>query len=114
MLFITQLVYVQPGKEGMFDEFEAVSIPLIHKHGGELLLRVRPAPEAVIAGSLELPHEIHLVRFPSDEAFSRFAADEERQRFLRLKNDSVKYSLLVRGTVCVAGVLDSLPSRSEA
>jgi hypothetical protein len=58
MVFVTQLVYVHPGKESVFDEFEAVAIPLIAKHGGELLLRLRPTPESVIERSIELPYEI--------------------------------------------------------
>jgi uncharacterized protein (DUF1330 family) len=95
---ITQLVYVHPGKESVFDEFEALAIPLIAKHGGDLLLRVRPNPESVIAGSMDRPYEIHLVGFPSDEAFACFASDEQRKRFLHLKNDAVRSSLLVRGT----------------
>jgi len=41
MVVITQLVCVHPGKESVFDDFEAVAIPLIGKHGGELLLRLR-------------------------------------------------------------------------
>jgi uncharacterized protein (DUF1330 family) len=97
MIFITQLVYVHPGKESVFDEFEAVAIPLIGKHGGELLLRLRPTADSVVAGSIDLPYEIHLVRFPSDEALASFAADGERQRFLHLKDDSVRSSLIVRG-----------------
>jgi hypothetical protein len=97
MVFITQLVYVHPGKESVFDEFEAVAIPLIGKHDGELLLRLRPTPESVIERSIDLPHEIHLVRFPNDEAFERFATDGERKRFLHLKNEAVRSSLIVRG-----------------
>lgn len=98
MVVITQLVYVHPGKESIFEEFEAVAIPLIGKHGGELLLRLRPIPEDVVAGSIELPYEIHLVRFPSDEALANFTADPERQALLHLKNDSVRSSLVVRGS----------------
>jgi len=98
MMFITQLVYVNPGQERVFDEFEAIALPLIDKYGGELLLRLRPTDADVIARSIELPYEIHLVRFSSDEAFARFASDEERQRVLHLKNASVRSSLLVRGT----------------
>jgi uncharacterized protein (DUF1330 family) len=97
VVFITQLVYVHAGKESLFDEFEALAIPLIGKHGGELVLRLRPTPESVIERSIELPYEIHLVRFPNDEAFERFAADGERQRFLHLKSDAVRSSLTVRG-----------------
>jgi uncharacterized protein (DUF1330 family) len=99
MLLVTQLVYIHPDKESVFDAFEAVAIPLVHKHGGELLLRLRPTPDNVVAGSMDLPYEIHLVRFPDEEAFARFASDEERQRFLHLKNDSMKSSLVVRGIV---------------
>jgi uncharacterized protein (DUF1330 family) len=97
MIIITQLVYVHPGKERVFDAFEAVAIPLIGKHGGELLLRLRPPPECVIAGSMEPPYEIHLVRFPNGEALARFTSDPERQGLLHLKDDSVRSSLLVRG-----------------
>lgn len=99
MVFITQLVYVHPGKETVFDEFEAVAIPLIGKHGGELLLRLRPTSGSVIARSIELPYEIHLVRFPSDEALASFTADPEREELLHRKNDSVRSSLQVRGIV---------------
>jgi uncharacterized protein (DUF1330 family) len=98
MVLITQLVYVHPGKERVFDEFEAVAIPCIAKHGGELLLRVRPTPDSVIERSIDLPYEIHLVRFPNDEAFEHFAADEERRQFLHLKDEAVRSSLVVRGT----------------
>jgi uncharacterized protein (DUF1330 family) len=90
MVLITQLVYVHPGEEAVFDQFEAVALPLIAKHGGELLLRLRPTPETVVAGSIDVPYEIHLVRFPSDEAFSRFAADEERRNVLHLKEAAVR------------------------
>jgi uncharacterized protein (DUF1330 family) len=98
MVVITQLVYIYPGKERMFDQFEAVAIALIGKHGGELLLRLRPTPENVVAGSIDLPYEIHLVRFPSDEALASFTADPERQGLLPLKNDSVRSLIVVRGS----------------
>jgi|ERR1019366_5318081 uncharacterized protein (DUF1330 family) len=98
MIIITQLVYIHPGKESVFDAFEAVAIPLISKHGGELLLRLRPTPECVIAGSIDPPYEVHLLRFPSDEALARFTSDPERQALLHLKDDSVRSSLLVRGS----------------
>jgi uncharacterized protein (DUF1330 family) len=102
MVFITQLTYVRVGRESVFEEFEAQAIPLIAKHGGELLLRLRPTPETVVACAIDVPYEIHLVSFPSEEAFSRFASDGARQQFLHLKEDSVRESLLVRGTTMSA------------
>lgn len=97
MVFVTQLIYLHPGKEGVFDEFESVAIPLIRKHGGELLLRVRPTANDVIERSMDIPYEIHIATFPSDEALVAFAKDEARERVLHLKDDSVRSSLLVRG-----------------
>ena len=98
MIFLTQLIYLHPGKEAIFHEFEDVAIPLIAKYGGELLLRVRPTSDSIVAASIEVPYEIHLVRFKSEEDFAGFSRDEGRQRFLHLKSESVRASLLVRGT----------------
>lgn len=36
MIFLTQLVYINPGKEKTFQAFENVAIRLISKYGGEL------------------------------------------------------------------------------
>lgn len=97
MIYLTQLVYVHPGKEDVFHQFEDVAIPLIAKHGGELVLRLRPTAESVVSYAGEVPYEVHIVRFENEEAFARFAKDDERQRFLHLKNESIRTSLLVKG-----------------
>lgn len=96
MLAIVQLVYLHPGQERVFDEFETLALALLAKHGGELLLRLRPTERDVIARSIELPYEIHIVRFPSNDAFAQFAADDDRQRFLHLKSASVRSELVIR------------------
>jgi hypothetical protein len=31
MIYITQLIYVKPGQEAVFDEFEKVAIPIVAK-----------------------------------------------------------------------------------
>ena len=97
MLYITQLIYLSPGQAAVFEEFEALAIPLIADHGGELLLRMRPAETAWIAGTLELPYEVHVVSFPDDAAFTAFMHDERRQQFLHLKAAAVRASVLIRG-----------------
>jgi hypothetical protein len=97
MLFLTQLVYVHPGKEDVFHQFEDVAIPLIEKHGGELVLRLRPNAQSVVASSVEVPYEIHIVRFDSEDDYARFSQDEERRRFLHLKSESIRSVLLIKG-----------------
>jgi antibiotic biosynthesis monooxygenase (ABM) superfamily enzyme len=97
MIFLTQLIYVHPGKEAVFEEFEAVALPLMQKHRGELLMRLRPAADAFVAGQFEPPYEVHIVRFASDQDFAAFSADPERQQLLHLKSESVRSMLLLRG-----------------
>jgi len=97
MIFLTQLVYIHPGKETVFQEFEATAIPLIAKHNGELMLRIRPSGENIVAAHVEVPYETHVVRFQTDADFAAFAGDPERQRFLHLKNESVRTALLIKG-----------------
>jgi antibiotic biosynthesis monooxygenase (ABM) superfamily enzyme len=99
VIYLTQLVYVHPGKEAVFDEFEDVAIPLITKYNGELMLRLRPSAQSVIQASVDVPYEIHLVRFDDESDFDAFAQDPERRRFLHLKEESVRATLLVKGAL---------------
>jgi uncharacterized protein (DUF1330 family) len=98
MVFITQLIYILEGQEAVFNQFEAIAIPAISKYNGRLLLRVRPGEEAYIESNIENPYEIHLVEFETDDDFANFMQDEERKRFLHLKEQSIKSVLLLKGT----------------
>jgi uncharacterized protein (DUF1330 family) len=99
MVYITQLIYLNPGEEAAFNEFEAHAIPIIARYGGSFMLRVRPTSETVIEAGIEVPYEIHLVSFPSVGAFEDFKKDEERKAFLHLKEKSVREMLLLEGRV---------------
>ena len=97
MIYITQLVYIKPGQEEVFDQFEAVAIPIISKYNGRLLLRIRPSDGAIIEGNIESPYEVHLVEFESETDFQNFMKDEERKQFLHLKERSMELSILYKG-----------------
>ena len=96
-VYITQLIYLQPNQEKVFDQFESVAIPIISKYNGRLLLRVRPDNKSFIETSIDRPYEIHLVEFDSEQDFKNFSADEERKKFLHLKEKSVKEVWLMKG-----------------
>lgn len=98
MIYITQLIYVVPGQERVFDEFEHIAIPIITRYNGRLLLRIRPSAKDMIEGEMEKPYEIHLVEFESPNDFERFKLDGERARFLHLKEQSIKASVMIQGT----------------
>ena len=97
MIHITQLIYIQQGQEKVFHEFEDVAIPIISKYNGRLLLRIRPQQDSFIENKIEKPYEIHLVEFDNEEDFKNFMQDEERKKFLHLKEQSVKSSILFKG-----------------
>ena len=98
MIYITQLIYIVPGQEKTFDDFERVAIPIISRYNGRMLFRVRPGDSAFIEYSTEKPYEIHLVEFDSQEDFDNFKKDEERKNFLHLKDKSIKVSMMIQGT----------------
>lgn len=97
MIYFTQLIYINEGQEVVFDQFEAVAIPLIAQYNGKLLARIRPADEAFIQSQMEKPYEIHLVSFETEQDFTAFSQDESRKQFLHLKEQSVRESILIQG-----------------
>lgn len=99
MIYFTQLIYLKPGQEKVFDEFEAVAMPLIARYQGDLILRMRPPVSSMIEGSGNPPYEIHVVSFPGEAEFQGFAKDPERASFLHLKEASVERIVLIRGSV---------------
>ena len=50
MIYIAQLIYVQPGKEKEFLAFEANVLPLLKEHDGKIVQRIRPTEESFIEG----------------------------------------------------------------
>ncbi|HEV8512307.1 MAG TPA: DUF1330 domain-containing protein [Cyclobacteriaceae bacterium] len=97
MIYITQLIYIIDGQEKTFDQFESVAIPLISKYNGRLLFRVRPSTNSYIEHQIDKPYEIHLVEFDAEQDFQNFMRDEERKKFLHLKEKSIKASILYKG-----------------
>ena len=98
MIFIIQLIYIKEGQETVFHQFEDIAIPAILKYNGRLLLRVRPDNNSIVETHIGRPYEIHLVEFDNEQDFENFQQDEERKKFLHLKNQSVQSVLLIKGT----------------
>lgn len=97
MIYITQLIYILDGKETAFNEFEKIAMPLIGKYNGKLLLRYRPEKNNVIEQHIEMPYEIHMVTFKSEKDLKNFFNDEERKKYVHLKEQSLKEVWLIKG-----------------
>jgi len=98
MIYITQLIYIKKGQEDVFNQFEDIAIPAISTYNGRLLLRARPSENTFIDIKIEPPYEIHLVEFNTEKDFINFMNDEERKRFLHLKEQSIESVWLIKGT----------------
>jgi uncharacterized protein (DUF1330 family) len=98
MIYITQLVYIKAGQEELFHQFEDIAIPTILKYNGKLLLRVRPTEDSIIERQMDKPYEVHLVQFDSEQDFENFKQDEERKKYLHLKEQSIREVILIQGT----------------
>lgn len=97
MIYITQLIFVKEGQEEKFLEFERQAIPLMERYNGRILYRIRPGTESIIEAHRMHPYEIHVVSFNSESDLSAFMKDDRRQRFIHLKNESVKSILMIKG-----------------
>lgn len=97
MIYITQLIYIKEGMEDVFNQFESIAIPAILKYNGRMLLRVRPDESSYIENKIEKPYEIHFVEFDSEGDLKDFMQDEERKKFLNLKEQSIESIFLVKG-----------------
>jgi hypothetical protein len=109
MIYITQLIFLKAGHEKTFQEFENVAIPIISTYHGKLLLRIRPNEDSFIEHAMEKPYEIHLVSFDNHDDFDDFMKDESRKKFLHLKEQSIRASILILGEL-VGGPMDQLIS----
>lgn len=94
MITITQLIYVKPGQEKIFNEFEKLVLPLLDKHKGRLLFRQRPNQYTVIDSSIPIPYEIHIVQFHDEDGLNNFSNDPDRMKVMHLKEISVESSVM--------------------
>ncbi len=83
--------------EDSFLTFEDRVLPLLQKHHGALLYRVRPVASSVIESQLGQPYEVHLVSFATRADFEAYRDDPERQQYLPLKDAAIDSALLIEG-----------------
>jgi uncharacterized protein (DUF1330 family) len=100
MLYLTVHLFIYPEQADAFHRFENQVLPVFKSHGGMVLLAFQP--ESTMAEK-EMPHEIHVLSIPSEEAFFAYRNDpivqglkEERVRVIRKmeifrSNEAISY-----------------------
>lgn len=97
MIYITQLIFIDENEKESFLEFEDKVLPLLKKFKGKLLYRLRPKEEEYIFSNEDKPYEIHIVSFETENDFEEYMNDDERKKYLYLKEKSIKSASLIKG-----------------
>jgi hypothetical protein len=97
MLYYTQIIFIKEGKQDQFNLFESHVLPLLKKHNGTLVYRVRPAADAIIETTIGHPYELHVVTFTARTDFEAYRDDKERIKYMHLKDGSIEKALLIEG-----------------
>ncbi|NMH89235.1 DUF1330 domain-containing protein [Flavivirga algicola] len=97
MVYLTVLLFIKKGKEDVFNEYEALVLPIIKDYNGKLIYRVRPTQDNFISSEDELPYEIHFISFETNGDFLNFINDNKRKRFEKLKVDAIKSTFITKG-----------------
>jgi uncharacterized protein (DUF1330 family) len=76
-----------------FRAFERHAAEVMRRHGG----RIERTVVAAVDGRPDLVKEIHIVTFPSEQAFSDYRNDERLTPFVHLREQSVVHTELLVG-----------------
>ena len=87
-------LFVHPGREVEFRQFETQAAQIMRKYGGRIERVIRPTSAA--SGDA-LPHEIHLVSFPSMERFESYRGDADLAQLGSLRQAAIAKTEIVIG-----------------
>jgi uncharacterized protein (DUF1330 family) len=89
---VTLCVLLTPvgGKEADLVTYEDLVLPMLERHGGHMLHRVRRAD-----GGND-PYEVHLIDFPDDDAVAAYLEDPERLALSAMRDDAILATRIIR------------------
>jgi len=85
-LSIVAALFIHPGREAEFEQFETAAESIMQRYGGRLERRIGFPTNADSAQ----PHEVHLVTFPDQQAFDRYRADADLQALAELRARTIR------------------------
>lgn len=92
LFYIVAQLYIYPGKEAEFHEYETQALHIARKHGGELICAFTPV---YADAGVETPTEIHVLRFFDREAFDTFKSDPEHVTIADLRSKVISKTVIV-------------------
>jgi uncharacterized protein (DUF1330 family) len=83
---IVAALFIHPGREAEFEQFETAAESIMRRHGGSLERRIGFAASE----DPSHPHEVHLVTFPDRQSFERYRADPDLQALADLRARAIR------------------------
>ena len=93
-LVIVAALFVHPGREKDFEQFETAAESIMRRHGGRLERRIGIASGA----NPDQPQEVHIVTFPDEASFARYRADADLQALGELRTRAIRHSTIWMGS----------------
>lgn len=87
---IAVFLYINPGFEREFMEYESMVLPLLDKYSGKVNLRFRPEKDSSsVSGENGLPFEVHILSFPAKADLEAYKNDPDRIKYQYLAEISI-------------------------
>src|SRR5579864_7929395 len=83
---IVAVLFIHPGREAEFEQFETAAESIMQRYGGGLERRISFAASE----DSSHPHEVHIVTFPDRESFERYRTDPELQALADLRAHAIR------------------------
>jgi uncharacterized protein (DUF1330 family) len=95
-LHVVVSIWIQPGRMMEFESFERKAFQIMSRHGGTAESVIRIASQTP---SLEgQPFEMHVLTFPSVEAFNAYRGDPELLDLAKERNAAISRAEVLFGT----------------
>jgi uncharacterized protein (DUF1330 family) len=93
-IIVIASLFIHPGREVEFRHFETAAAHVMKKYGGKMERVIRPT---VSPSTNILPHEIHVITFPSMERFEAYRADADLVQLAPLRQSAIARTEVIIG-----------------
>lgn len=94
-VYFTVLIYVKAGQTAVLRQYEQQAAPIMTQYGGQFHQII--VPTDIRPKQMTLPDEIHILSFPSVEAFAQYRQDPANQALAHLRDEAVDRAVFITG-----------------
>jgi class 3 adenylate cyclase len=93
-LVIVASLFVYPGQEAAFEQFESAAESIMQRYGGRIERRIG----FPVGADPAQPHEVHLVTFPDRQSFERYRVDADLLALAELRARAIRQTTAFIGS----------------